>query len=224
MCGRFAQRSPRPRLKKEFGVADVPEVGERYNVAPTQEVLGVVRAEGARAARLLRWGLVPAWARDPAVGAKLFNARAETAADKPSFREAFLRRRCLVPADGFYEWRREGRAKQPYFFHMRDGRPFGLAGIWERWRGAGGELVESCAILTTEANELVGRVHDRMPVIVRPEDYELWLAGGGAADSRGEVLRPFEASEMACRPVSSLVNSTRNQGPELIEELRPGGA
>jgi putative SOS response-associated peptidase YedK len=210
MCGRFAQRTSPRELARTFGVA-VPEVKARYNIAPTQEVLAVRQQAEARAAVMLRWGLIPAWARDPAIGQKLINARSETVSEKPSFREAFKARRCLVPADGFYEWRREGARKQPYYFQLRDGRPFAFAGLWECWRGADGEPVETCAILTTEANEVLRPVHDRMPVILAPEDYDLWLARrvGNASDVR-LLLRPYPAALMTSHPVGRRMNDVRH--------------
>ncbi|HEY0128503.1 MAG TPA: SOS response-associated peptidase, partial [Rubrobacteraceae bacterium] len=170
MCGRFTQRADAKALAKAFGVAEVPEVEARYNVAPTQDILGVYESEDGREAKFFRWGLIPSWAKDSSMGARLINARAETVAEKPSFRDAFKRRRCVIPADGFYEWQRVGGKRQPYFFRMRDERPFGFAGLWERWEGAGGETLYSCTILTTEANEVLRPVHDRMPVILHPEE------------------------------------------------------
>lgn len=154
------------------------------------------------------------------MGARLINARSETVAEKPSFRGAFKKRRCLIPADGFYEWqRREGNRKQPFYFRMRDEHPFGFAGLWERWEGKGGEVLDTCTILTTEANEVLRPVHDRMPVIIHPEDYELWLAAGERERATlRDLLRPYPADEIACYPVSPLVNSPGNRGAELIVE------
>ncbi len=160
MCGRFTQRSDSKRLAKEFKVAEVPAAEARYNIAPTQDVLAVLEREDGREATFLTWGLVPSWAKDTSMGARLINARSETVAEKPAFRQAFKQRRCIIPADGFYEWvRTEGR-KQPFFFRMRDESPFGFAGLWERWEGEDGQVINSCAILTTEANEVLRPVHD----------------------------------------------------------------
>lgn len=218
MCGRFALRTPPKGLAKAFGVGEVPELEARFNIAPTQSVVNVHQTPDGREMKFLKWGLVPSWAKDPSVGARLINARAETVTEKPSFLEAFKRRRCLIPADGFYEWARTEGRKQPYFFHLRDGRPFGFAGLWGRWQGSGGEVVESCAILTTEANDVLRPVHDRMPVILRPEDYELWFdADLRKTDLLKDLLRPYPAREMTGYPVSTLVNSARKQGAELIE-------
>jgi putative SOS response-associated peptidase YedK len=218
MCGRYAQRTDPKKLAKEFKVAEAPAVEPRYNIAPTQEVLAVNETGDGREMRFFRWGLVPSWAKDTSMGARLINARCETVAEKPAFRQAFKQRRCIIPADGFYEWQRTAGRKQPFFFRMRDERPFSFAGLWERWEGEGGEVINSCAILTTEANEVLRPVHDRMPVILHPDDYELWLG----ADARElelvkEVLRPYPAEEMIGYPVSSSVNSPRNQGVELVE-------
>jgi putative SOS response-associated peptidase YedK len=220
MCGRYAQRADSKRVAREFKVVEVPAVEARYNIAPTQEVLAVYERADGREAAFFKWGLVPSWAKDTAMGARLINARSETVAEKPAFRQAFKQRRCVIPADGFYEWvRTEGR-KQPFFFRMKDERSFGFAGLWERWEGEEGEVVNSCAILTTEANEVLRPVHDRMPVILHPEDYELWL--GAEARELGlvkEMLRPYPGEEMVGYPVSSSVNSPRNHGVELIERV-----
>ena len=220
MCGRFAQRSPAKKVAKQFKVEEVPPLVERFNVVPTQAVLAVREASGEREATFLKWGLVPRWARDPAIGNKLINARAETVAEKPSFREAFARRRCLVPLDGFYEWSRRGDRKRPFFFHMRDGEPFAVAGLWERWEGDGDPL-ETCTLLTTEANELLAGYHDRMPVILRPEDYDLWLdAGVRSAERLLPLLRPYPREEMITYAVSLMVNSPSNDSPRCVEPAR----
>lgn len=219
MCGRFAQRTPAKSLGEVFGVAEVPHVEARYNIAPTQPILSVLQTPDGREMRWFRWGLVPSWAKDASMGARLINARSETVAEKPAFREAFKSRRCLIPADGFYEWARTGGRKQPYFFQMRDESPFAFAGLWERWRGSDGETLDSCTILTTEANEVLRPVHDRMPVILHHKDYELWLDEDARTTSlRKELLGPYPSSEMMSRPVSTLINSPRNQGAGLIEE------
>jgi putative SOS response-associated peptidase YedK len=218
MCGRFAQRSEPKRLAKEFGVAEVPSVEARYNIAPTQDILGVTESEGVREMKFFKWGLVPSWAKDASMGSRLINARSETVGEKPAFREAFKLRRMLIPADGFYEWQRTEGGKQPFFFQMRDERPFGFAGLWERWKGAGGQLIESCTILTTEANEVLRPVHDRMPVILHPDDYELWLDEDvRKREFLEDLLRPYPASEMVSHPVSTAINSPRSQGATLIE-------
>jgi putative SOS response-associated peptidase YedK len=218
MCGRFAQKSPAKKITKKFEVEEVPSLVERYNVAPAQSVL-VVREPDGREAVFLKWGLVPSWAKDPAIGNKLINARAETVAEKPSFREAFVCRRCLIPVDGFFEWSRRGDRKRPFYFHMRDGEPFAIAGLWERWEGESGPL-ETCTLLTTEANELLAPHHDRMPVILRPEDYEAWLDPGvRRPELPTPLLRPYPHEEMAAYAVSTLVNSPSNDDPRCVAPL-----
>lgn len=220
MCGRFARKSDPRHLAKEFGVAEVPTVEASYNIAPTHDILAVRQGGDGREMTLFKWGLVPSWAKEASMGARLINARAETVAEKPSFREAFKKRRCVIPADGFYEWQRRGSRKQPYFFRMKDERPFGFAGLWERWEGGDGEVLDSCTILTTEANEALRPVHDRMPVIIHPEDYELWLGAGERERlTLRELLRPYPSEEMAGHPVGMLVNSPSNRGAELISEV-----
>ena len=220
MCGRFAQKSPARKISKQFKVEEVPPLVERYNVAPAQSVLAVREASDGREAAFLKWGLVPRWAKDPGIGSKLINARSETVTEKPSFREAFKRRRCLVPMEGFYEWARRGDRKRPFYFHMRDGEPFAVAGLWEVWEGDG-ELLETCTLLTTEANELLAGYHDRMPVILRPEDYDLWLnAGVRSAERLLPLLRPYPREGMTTYAVSLMVNSPSNDSPRCVEPAR----
>jgi putative SOS response-associated peptidase YedK len=217
MCGRFVQKSPSKKVAEKFQVGEVPPLVERFNVAPAQAVLAIRESGAGREAAFLKWGLVPRWAKDPALGNKLINARSETVAEKPSFREAFRRRRCLVPADGFFEWSRRGEKKRPYYFHMRDGEPFAIAGLWERWEGEA-EPLETCTLLTTEANELLAPYHDRMPVILRPEDYDLWLDAGARSDEAlGALLRPYPHRGMAAHEVSPLVNNPANDDPRCAE-------
>lgn len=217
MCGRFTLRTPKERIKQEFQLQEEPLVEARFNIAPTQSILAVRQIEDEREVALLKWGLIPSWAKDDSMSARLINARSETVSEKPAFREAFKRRRCIIPADGFYEWKREGKGKQPFFFSMRDGRLFGFAGLWDRWKDEGGRVIESCTILTTEANEVLRPVHDRMPVILHPETYGRWLEDDArAVGSLKELLGPYPASEMTAHPVSAQVNSPRNQGEDLI--------
>jgi putative SOS response-associated peptidase YedK len=220
MCGRFAQRTDPKRLAREFKLGEVPEIEPRYNIAPTQDILGVIEAADGREMKFFKWGLIPSWAKDTAMGARLINARSETVEEKPAFREAFKKRRCIIPADGFYEWQKTEGRKQPFFFQMHDERPFGFAGLWERWQGSAGQLIESCTILTTEANEALRPVHDRMPVILHSDDYELWLDEDVRQRERlKDLLRPFPSSEMMSHPVSAAINSPRNQGATLIERM-----
>jgi putative SOS response-associated peptidase YedK len=225
MCGRYAQNTDPKKLAKEFKVAEVPTVEPRYNIAPTQEVLGVSELQDGREMAFYRWGLVPAWAKDASMGARLINARSETVQEKPAFRQAFKQRRCIIPADGFYEWQRTQGRKQPFFFRMRDERPFGFAGLWERWEGEGGQVINSCTILTTEANEVLRPVHDRMPVILHPDEYEMWLDPDvRKLDLIKEMLRPYPAEEMTSYPVSTAINSPQNQGVTLIERAAVNSA
>jgi putative SOS response-associated peptidase YedK len=166
---------------------------------------------------LVRWGLIPSWAKDPAIGNRMINARAESVAEKPAFRAAFRRRRCLVLADGFYEWQKRGRGpKQPYLIRLRSGRPFAFAGLWESWRAPEGELVESCTLLTTTPNSLVERIHDRMPVLLHRRDHARWLTEGEDPAKLAELLAPFPAEEMAAHPVGLHVNNPRLDGPECV--------
>jgi putative SOS response-associated peptidase YedK len=222
MCGRFTLRSPGEAVAEAFGLLEVPDLLPRFNIAPGQTV-AVVRempqAEG-RGLAYLRWGLIPAWADDPAIGDHLANARSETAAAKPSFRRAFWSRRCLVVADGFYEWRRADGRKQPYFVGLKDDRPFGLAGLWERWE-KGDDPVESCTVLTTDANELMRPIHGRMPVILPPDQYGLWLdLRCQDTEKLAKLLRPYPSTHMLAYRVSALVNDPRNDVPQCVEAIR----
>jgi len=228
MCGRFTLRAPADQLALLFGLSSEPVLVPRYNIAPTQPV-GLVRMDKATQERewaLTLWGLIPSWAKDPSIGARMINARSETAAEKPSFRAAYKRRRCLIPSDGFYEWQKLGSRKQPYYFGMADDSPFAFAGLWEHWIGPDGSELETCTILTTTPNELVEPIHNRMPVIVDPLDYEDWLGSGGD-DPREHLsmlhhlLRPFDAGKMKAVPVSSYVSNPRNEGEECIEPIGP---
>ncbi len=224
MCGRFALRTPVKTLAKEFKVTEAPSVEARYNIAPTQNILAVQETPDGRVMKSLKWGLVPSWAKDASMGARFINARSETVSEKPAFREAFKQRRCLIPADGFYEWQRTANGKQPFFFQIRDGRPFAFAGLWDRWEGEDG-MIQSCTILTTEANEVLKPVHDRMPVILHPDTYDLWLhVDARKQELIKELLLPFPAEEMTSYPVSTTVNSARHQGAELVERLQLNSA
>ncbi len=234
MCGRFTLRAPAHDLAAAFGVDLRANLAPRYNIAPTQPVAvlraGAAGAGGdkalARVLALLRWGLIPAWTRDPSIGARMINARAETLAEKPAFRAAYRARRCLVLADGFYEWRKpaegEGRgaAKQPWFIHRADDAPFAFAGLWERWTGPDGAAIESCAIVTTEANARLAPIHDRMPVIVPPEAYDLWLdCRHGASERVAALLRPAPDDALVAHRVSRYVNAPANDDPACVAEI-----
>jgi putative SOS response-associated peptidase YedK len=220
MCGRFTQASDGEVIARLFELASSPKLAPRYNIAPTQDVAVVRAADGVRRLSMLHWGLIPSWAKDAGMGARLINARAETLSEKPAFRSAFCARRCLVVADGFYEWQKLGARKQPHLIRFRDGRPFGFAGLWERWRGAGGEGIESCTIITTEANDLLAPIHDRMPVILDSGDYGLWLDPAVTDTNRvTNLLRPSDSSRMEAYPVSLFVNNPANDEPACRERL-----
>ena len=204
-------------VAKVFGVVAETSALPLFNIAPTQTVTAVRSGDHGRGLCSLKWGLVPSWADDAAIGSRLINARAETVATKPAYRQAFKSRRCLVVADGFYEWQKNGRRKQPYYIRLKDDRPFGFAGVWERWAKAG-QAIESCAIITTDANELVAGIHNRMPVIVPPEAYELWLSPETKEiELLQSLLRPYPAGEMAAYAVSTRVNSATCNEPECIQ-------
>lgn len=218
-------KTPAPVVAKVLGLPDVPELLERYNIAPTQGV-AVVRA-GAEGRRLdlLRWGLIPSWVKEPKLAPTLVNARVDTLLEKPSFRGAFRSRRCLIPADGFYEWKTVNGKKQPMYFSMKDAAPFALAGLWERWEGPDGAVIESCTTLTTEPNSVVSPIHDRMPVIVPPEAYGLWLDPRVTDPQRlVPLLGAYPADAMQVHPVSPRVNAATVEGPDCIvpvDELPP---
>jgi len=222
MCGRFTLGATAATLAAQFDLANVPTWTPHYNIAPTQEVLVVLQPspQANREARLHRWGLIPPWAKDPSIGNRMINARAETVATKPAFRRAFKERRCLLLADGLYEWQRQERRKQPFYIRLRDGRPFAFAGLWEHWEGSEGMAIQSCTILTTTSNEVVGRIHDRMPVILSPTDYDRWLDPSIQEPAVLQtLLRPYPADEMMAYPVSTRVNNPANDSPECVELL-----
>ena len=217
MCGRFTLVAIPEDIQDAFDMAvDPSQVAPRYNIAPTQDVLSVVQRQEGRRAEMFRWGLVPSWANDAKIGNKMINARAETVFEKPGFRSASRRRRCLVVADGFYEWHRTPKERQPYRFGLKDWQPFGLAGLWESWRSPQGDHVRSCTIITTSSNELVGRVHSRMPVMLSAEGQGLWLDENKDVADLRELLVPYDAGEMDTYRVSSLVNSPSNDMPDVI--------
>lgn len=224
MCGRFTLRSAPSVIAEQFALFDVDPFTPRFNIAPTQPV-AVVRTRpadhgksGDRELAWLHWGLIPSWADDPAIGNRMINARAETVVQKPAYRGAFRRRRCLVVADGFYEWQRRGNQKQPFFLHMDDDSPFAFAGLWESWEGADHSFVESCTIITTEPNELVEPIHNRMPVILDPEQYETWLnsSSGKTAELTG-LLGPYQGGLLRAEPVTTWVNNPKHDDPRCIE-------
>lgn len=216
MCGRFTLHHYGRDVAARFLFPQDPDWQPRYNLAPTQPVLAVRRGDDGREAARLRWGLVPSWSKGPGTGPPLINARADTAATKPAFRDALKKRRCLVVADGFFEWKTAGKDKQPYYFTRADGGLFAFAGMWERW---GDGPLESVALLTTEANDLLRDVHDRMPVILSAEDEASWLDPSSEAALVAKLLRPYPSEEMDRRPVGAFVGSPRNDGPRCIEPV-----
>jgi putative SOS response-associated peptidase YedK len=222
MCGRFTLRARAGVLAEQFA-CEIPPLEPRYNVAPTQMVAAVRQDPESRQRQFLtlRWGLIPSWAKDASIGSRMINARAETIADKPAFRAAFRRRRCLVLADGYYEWTKRGGTKQPYYFRRRDEQPFALAGVWETWRDKSTEQeIQSCTVITTEANELSRPIHDRMPVILSPRNYRDWIdSSGEEVHPIQELLRPCDSGEMRVDPVSTFVNSPRNDSPKCVQVL-----
>lgn len=223
MCGRFTLTADPADLQEAFNWVNFEnnELAPRYNIAPTQ-ALAVVANTGENKLDFFTWGLVPFWAKDPAIGNRMINARSETLADKPSFKNAFKRRRCLILADGFYEWQKKTgeKTKIPTYIHMKDGKPFAFAGLWEEWNSPDGSQILSATIITTKPNELVAPIHNRMPVILPSSTYEQWLAPGEADTHKlSMLLKPFDADLMEAFPVSRLVNNPRNESPNHIKPL-----
>jgi putative SOS response-associated peptidase YedK len=220
MCGRFALFASGDEVAKRFQLAETPLFELRYNIAPTQSIAAIRSTPAGRQLSFLRWGLIPSWASDPAIGNRLINARSETVADKPSFRSAFKQRRCLIPASGFYEWQKtSARSKQPYCIRPRDGGLFALAGLWERWHDPQGEAVQTCTILTTEANELMRTLHDRMPVILDPSADALWLDPRSSADVLRSLFVPFASERMEAYAVNPYVSNAKHEGPRCLEPM-----
>ncbi|NJO42000.1 MAG: SOS response-associated peptidase [Cyanobacteria bacterium CRU_2_1] len=221
MCGRFTLSQSAETIAEVFQLSAVPQLEPRYNIAPTQPVcvIRTIAEPSEREFTYLYWGLIPSWAKDPSIGTRLINARAETVTEKPAFRAAFKRRRCLILADGFYEWQPLQKGKQPFYFQMEETQPFAFAGLWEHWESADG-AIESCTILTTEANEMLKPIHDRMPVILPPNAYDMWLnleVQGG--DRLHSLLRPYSSEAMSCYPVSLKVNNPRYDHSDCIHPL-----
>ena len=219
MCGRFSLSANLTIVSQRFGVpmptAESAAWTPHYNITPTKTVV-VVGDDGARYLTQMRWGLIPSWAKDPSIGNRMINARAETVATKPAFRSALRKRRCLIAADGFYEWQKRGRTKQPFHIVLKSREPFGFAGLWDEWTDrATGQQVRSCTIITTEPNQLLSTIHDRMPVILPAEAHALWLdRNADDPDVLRSLLKPYPSEEMEAYQVSTLVNSVRNDVPE----------
>lgn len=224
MCGRYTLKSRAEIIAEMFGVEVPPTLPERFNIAPSQLVLAVREKPGTRERELvaLRWGLVPFWADDPEIGNRMTNARSETAATKPAFRSSFRARRCLIVADGFYEWQARDGKKQPYYIRLKSGQPFGIAGLWDHWDKQG-EPIESCTILTTDANEPMMAIHERMPVVIPPESFGVWLnPAEHSVEKLSRLLRPFHPDEMTAYPVSTLVNNAKQDSAKCVEPLQQG--
>ena len=222
MCGRFTQTATPAIIAEQFGVAAPSLFQPRYNIAPSQPI-AVIRIEPDSTTRtlvMLRWGLIPSWAKDPKIGNQCINAKAETVAEKPSFRSAFKKRRCLVVATGFYEWQIQGRTKQPMWIGLQSQRPFAFAGLWEQWKPADGESLETCTIITTEPNGLMAQIHNRMPVILAPAFYDQWLDPTSQhIESLKALLRPYPGEELMACPVSTQVNNPRHDVPQCLEPV-----
>ncbi len=221
MCGRYAVTLPPEAVRKLFRYAGHPNFPPRYNIAPTQPIAVVRLMSGERSFALMRWGLIPSWAKDPAKLPTLINARADSAADKPAFRAAMRRRRCLIPADGFYEWQKTDKGRKvPHFIHRPDGGPFAFAGLWETWSDPQGGEIDTAAILTTDANRTLAPLHDRMPCIVRPEDFDRWLDADGFPPAEvADILAPAPEDFFQAYPISTRVNSVANDNPAILEPL-----
>ncbi len=233
MCGRYSLTTPVEGLRQLFDFPERLNLEPRYNIAPTQSVAAVRRAPpvaeesgespsaGGQHLALLRWGLIPHWAKYISIGSRMINARAETLAEKPSFRSAFHKRRCLILANGFYEWQKQDKGpKQPYRIARRDGGPFAFAGLWERWRDpTGGSLIESCTIVTTEASALLRPIHDRMPVILPPPNFDAWLDSETKSEVALGLLRPYDGDDLVAYPISTRVNSVANDDAVIITPL-----
>jgi putative SOS response-associated peptidase YedK len=223
MCGRYTIIASPEALRALFGYEEQPNFPPRYNVAPTQPIAIVRLVDGKRHFALVRWGLLPSWVKDPKTFTLLINARGESAAEKPAFRAAMKRRRCLIPADGFYEWQAAGERKRPFYVHAKSGAPLAFAGLWETWTGPNGEELETAAIVTTTANRTLKPIHDRMPVIVPPEAFDLWLDGAAVdATTAAALIASAPDNLLEAYEISTAVNRTANDDPNLLEPVVPG--
>lgn len=223
MCGRYVITSTPEAIRRLFGYLEQPNFPPRYNVAPTQPIPVVLLDGGQRHFRLMRWGLIPSWVKDPKTFSLLINARGESVTEKPAFRSAMKRRRCLIPADGFYEWKPDGARKRPYFIRMKSGAPFAFAGLWETWTGPNGEEMDTAAIVTTDATPDIAHIHHRMPVMLEPDAFQLWLdcANVDAATAQS-LLVPARPGRLEAYEISTAVNRVANDSPDLIEPVVAG--
>jgi putative SOS response-associated peptidase YedK len=223
VCGRYAVTTAPEAIRALFRYLENPNFPARYNIAPTQPIAIVRLIDGQRHFALMRWGLLPSWVKDPKTFALLINARGESVNDKPAFRAAMKRRRCLIPADGFYEWKATGGRKQPFYIHAKSGAPFAFAGLWETWTGPNGEELDTAAIVTTDANETLAAIHDRMPVVIPPEAFDLWLDCVNVDERAAQALiKPAQEDLFEAYEISTAVNRTANDNPSLIERLAAG--
>jgi len=216
MCGRYTLTAEPEVIQKTFDLDTVPDMRPRYNIAPSQKV-PVITNNQPKSLSFFQWGLIPSWSKDPSIGSRMINARSETLDQKPSFKQAFAKRRCLVPIDGFYEWRKEGNQKYPMYVHLKERELFAAAGLWETWKTPEGENLHTCTIITAEPNELVSQFHHRMAVILSSENYATWLADDTPADALKSLFEPYPPEKMAAYEVSKMVNNTANDSPQLIE-------
>jgi putative SOS response-associated peptidase YedK len=220
MCGRYTLTSAPEAIRALFRYAEQPNFPPRYNIAPTQPIAIVRYVDGKRQFALVRWGLLPSWVKDPKAFSLVINARGEGVLDKPAFRAAMKRRRCLIPADGFYEWQKAGERKRPFFVHAKDGKPLAFAGLWESWQGPNGEEMETAAIVTTRANKTLSPIHERMPVIVPPEAFDLWLdAANVDAETAAALIVPSGEDLIESHEISTAVNRVANDNAALIEKV-----
>ncbi len=223
MCGRYTLTSSPEALRALFLYGEQPNFPPRYNIAPSQPIAIVRLVDGQRQFALVRWGLLPSWVKDPKTFSLLINARGESVAEKPAFRAAMKRRRCLIPADGFYEWQAAGDRKRPFYVHAKSGEPLAFAGLWETWTGPNGEALDTAAIVTTRANKTLAPIYERMPVIVPPEAFDLWLnAGEVDAATAAALIAPAPDGLLEAYEISTAVNRTANDNPKLLEPVVPG--
>lgn len=218
MCGRFALKAPPAELVQRFDLDECVDLKPRYNIPPGTDIAAIrLSPEGKRVLHLLRWGLVPHWAKDPSIGNKLNNARGESITEKPSFRDAFKRRRCLIPADGFFEWQAQGKVKQPFYISLKSGEPMAMAGLWESWKAPDGAILRTCCVITTGPNAVMQPIHDRMPVIVAPEDWARWLSA--PVEEVEELVQPYAPEQMQGWAVDRRVSRTGDDDAALVQKL-----
>jgi len=226
MCGRFTLTLDPSQLQDLFGLTGTPPAAwaARYNIAPTQPVAAIILNENSqRELTHFQWGLIPSWSKDISIGSRMINARAETIRDKPAFRAALKKRRCLIPANGFYEWQKTDKVKTPMYITMKDGSPFAIAGLWEQWRSPQEDVIRSCTLITTTPNSFMEKIHDRMPAILNPQDYDRWLAPGELPEmDLHHLLSPYPAAKMKAIEVSRKVNSPKFDSVECVEAVQVG--